>query len=388
MIRMWNWNFGGNGTDNNFQPQPYMFTGAGLFNVKLIGIDKNGCKDSLVKAVTVKPSPFLRAIPGLDTLCAGQTATLIAFHNDKIMWSPANLVSCNNCDTVIANPTVTTNFYVTATNNLNCTSTDTVLIKVYTPFTATPLFSDLYICPNDSVQLNIDPANKQILWSPSTKLSFANRYGPMASPDQTTVFTAILKDSIGCFKDSADIVVHVKRPASVDAGPDKTYPYNSNYSFVPVYSDNVRQYAWTPSNYLSCNNCAIPNGVAAVTTKYVVQVVSDSGCIAKDTVNIFVECDNANILMPNAFTPNNDGLNDFYFPLTHGIKTILLFSIYNRNGKLIYEAKNFPPNNRSFGWDGRLKDADQSTSVFVYYVEALCDVGEKICSKGSVVLIR
>ncbi|HEY8690240.1 MAG TPA: gliding motility-associated C-terminal domain-containing protein [Chitinophagaceae bacterium] len=359
-----------------------------MFNVKLIGVDKNGCKDSIVKTVTVKESPFLRVIPGLDTLCAGQTATLIAFHNDKIIWAPANLVSCNNCDTVIANPTVTTKFYVTATNNLNCSSTDSVSIKVYTPFNATPEFSDLYICPNDSIQLNIEPANKEIFWTPSTKLSSANNYEPMASPDQTTTYTAKLKDSIGCFKDSADIVVHIKRPATVDAGPDKTYPYNSNFSFAPIYSDNVRQYTWTPSNYLSCNNCAIPNGIAALTTKYVVQVVSDSGCIAKDTVNIFVECDNANILMPNAFTPNSDGLNDFYFPLTRGIKTILRFSIYNRNGKLVYEAKNFPPNNRSFGWDGRLKDADQSTSVFVYYVEALCDVGEKLCSKGSVVLIR
>jgi gliding motility-associated-like protein len=388
IIRMWSWNFGGNGSDNNFQPQPYNFTSSGFFNVKLIGIDKNGCKDSLTKNVTVKESPFLRAIPAFDTLCAGQTATLIAFHNDKIMWSPANLVSCNNCDTVIANPSVTTKFYVTATNNLNCSSTDSVIIKVYTPFTATPEFRDLYICPNDSVELNIEPANKEIFWTPSTKLSFANRYAPIASPDQTTTYSAILKDSIGCFKDSADIVVHVKRAATVNAGPDNTYPYNSNFSFAPVYSDNVTQYEWTPSNYLSCNNCAVPNGVAAITTKYIVQVVSDSGCVAKDTVNIFVECDNANILMPNAFTPNSDGLNDFYFPLTRGIKTILRFSIYNRNGKLVYEAKNFPPNNRSFGWDGRLKDADQSTSVFVYYIEALCDVGEKIYRKGSVVLVR
>ncbi|HEY8690085.1 MAG TPA: PKD domain-containing protein, partial [Chitinophagaceae bacterium] len=141
LIRMWSWNFGGNGSDNNFQPQPYTFTCAGLFNVKLIGVDKNGCKDSIVKTITVKESPFLRVIPKLDTLCAGQTATLIAFHNDKIIWAPANLVSCNNCDTVIANPTVTTKFYVTATNNLNCSSTDSVSIKVYTPFNAAPEFS-------------------------------------------------------------------------------------------------------------------------------------------------------------------------------------------------------------------------------------------------------
>ena len=389
IIRMWNWNFGSPGAnDNNYQPQPYKFNNAGQYNIKLIGIDKNGCKDSIVKTVTVKASPFLEVVPAFDTLCSGQTTKLIAFRNDPITWSPANLVSCQNCDTVIASPSVTTTFYATATNNLNCSSTDSVVIKVYTPFTASPTPADLYICPDESIQLDILPSNKKILWSPATKLSTQNNYSPMASPDQTTTYTASLTDSAGCFTSNADIVVHVKRAPIVNAGPDKVYPYNFNFTFTPTYSNNISLYTWTPSNFLSCNNCAIPDGVARVTTKYLIQVVSDSGCITKDSVKIFVECNNANILMPNAFTPNSDGHNDYYFPLTRGIKTILRFSIYNRNGKLVYEAKNFPPNNKSFGWDGKLKDMDQSTSVFVYYIEALCDVGEKLNAKGSVVLIR
>jgi gliding motility-associated-like protein len=92
--------------------------------------------------------------------------------------------------------------------------------------------------------------------------------------------------------------------------------------------------------------------------------------------------------MPTAFTPNNDNLNDYYYPLTRGIKTIVRFSIYDRFGKLVYEARNFPPNDKSFGWNGKINTMDQSTSVFVYYIEALCDVGEKLYKKGSVVLIR
>ncbi len=389
IIRLWNWNFGSPGAnDVNYQPQPYKFNSAGQYNVKLIGIDKNGCKDSIVKIVTVKPSPFLLVVPGFDTLCLGQTAKLIAFHNDPITWSPATLVSCNDCDTVIANPTSTTIFYVTATNNLSCSSTDSVSVKVYHPFTATAAPADAYICPNESVQLNVLPLNKKILWSPAAQLSSQNNYDPTASPFQTTTYTATLTDSAGCFTSKADIVVHVKRAPTVDAGPDKTYPYNSNYTLTPIYSNNISFYNWTPANFLSCSNCAFPDGVATLTTKYLIQVVSDSGCIAKDSVKIFVDCKNANILMPNAFTPNSDGRNDYYFPLTRGIKTILKFFIYNRDGKLVYQANNFPPNNKSFGWDGKLKGIDQSTSVFVYYVEALCDVGEKLSAKGSVVLIR
>ena len=92
--------------------------------------------------------------------------------------------------------------------------------------------------------------------------------------------------------------------------------------------------------------------------------------------------------MPTAFTPNSDGLNDYYYPLTRGIKTIVRFSIYNRFGQLVYEAKNFAPNNMAYGWNGRLKSWDQSSSVFVYYIEAICDVGDTVYKKGSFVLLK
>ncbi len=62
--------------------------------------------------------------------------------------------------------------------------------------------------------------------------------------------------------------------------------------------------------------------------------------------------------------------------------------MYNRFGKLVYEATNFPPNNQAYGWNGQLNGAGQKSDVFVYYLEALCDSGEKLLKKGSVVLIR
>jgi gliding motility-associated-like protein len=117
-------------------------------------------------------------------------------------------------------------------------------------------------------------------------------------------------------------------------------------------------------------------------------VVSDSGCVAEDSITIFVQCKESYILMPTAFSPNNDGLNDYYYPITRGIKTILKFSIYNRLGQLVFEGRNFSPNEKSLGWNGQLKSKDQASSVFVYYIEALCDQGETVYKKGSFVLLR
>ncbi|MEO8413131.1 MAG: PKD domain-containing protein [Ginsengibacter sp.] len=388
-VSLWYWNFGVNNVnDTIYQPQPYIYNNPGTYKVKLTGVDINGCKDSLVKNIAINPLPFLYVIPATDTLCFGKADSLIAFHSDSIMWSPSNSLTCAACDTVLANPSATTQYTITATSKFGCTMSDSIFVKVFPPFVAVPLTNDPYICMNDTVQLNVNPPGKIILWSPAAGLSNANNYGPIASPAQTTMYTATLMDSVGCFTSTADITVHVKSLPTVDAGPDKTYPYNTSFSINPMYSANIASYNWTPPNILSCNTCPDPNGIANNSNTFFIEVTSDSGCVAKDAITIYIECKDANILMPTAFTPNSDGLNDYFYPLTRGIKSITKFSIYNRFGKLVYEAKNFPPNDQTLGWNGKVNSADQSTSVFVYYIEAICDLGQKLFKKGSVVLIR
>ncbi|MEO6637084.1 MAG: gliding motility-associated C-terminal domain-containing protein [Ginsengibacter sp.] len=89
--------------------------------------------------------------------------------------------------------------------------------------------------------------------------------------------------------------------------------------------------------------------------------------------------------MPNAFTPN---LNDVFYPIARGIETIANFSIFDRGGHLVFQNKNFTPNDRTFSWDGSFKGAKYSTAVFVYVLEAFCDSGEKLSKRGTVALIR
>lgn len=387
-INSWVWNFETGSIKTDQQPQSYLYKDDGVKEVKLLGRDINGCTDSLRKNVTVKVSPFIRAIPGIDTLCAGESIKLIAFNNDPVVWSPADLVSCVTCDTVMAKPSVSTKFYVTATNELNCSSTDSISVKVYEPFVAVPPTSELAICSTQTIRLSMGPSDKKIAWTPSFQMPNSNIYEPAVSPSSSTIYTATLSDSAGCFTSKADVSVIVKTLPVVNAGPDKTYPYNSNFKLSPTYSNNVLQYAWSPGANFGCSNCPEPEAISRVSTKYTIQVTSDSGCVARDTINIFVACNDANILLPNAFTPNSDHLNDYFYPTTRGIKSISRFSVYNRYGKLIFDAKNIPPNHRHLGWDGKTQNADQSTSVYVYVVEAICDVGEKIYAKGSVVLIR
>lgn len=388
-IVSWYWNFGAGTTSYDvYQPEPFSYNKYGKYDVKLIATDINGCIDSLTKPLTINPLPFVQTIPTLDTLCAGTPDTLIAFHNNSLTWTSASDLSCETCDTVLANPSVSTKFYAIATNRYGCTYRDSVMVMVYSPFVARTPDPNLYVCQTDTVVLKMEPPMKQIVWSPSEGLSNPSDYDPVVLPLTNVTYTATLTDSVGCFTSSADINVRVKSLPSVKAGADTSYPFNEPFSIHPTYSSNISSYNWTPSSLLSCTSCAFPNGTASESETYHIKVVSDSGCVAEDSITIFVQCKESYILMPTAFTPNNDGLNDYYYPITRGIKTILKFSIYNRLGQLVFEGSNFSPNEKSLGWNGQLKSKGQPGSVFVYYIEALCDQGETVYKKGSFVLLR
>ncbi|MEO5890859.1 MAG: PKD domain-containing protein [Ferruginibacter sp.] len=388
-IPYWSWDFGNATYDTAFQPAPFQYTVDGTYAIQLIAVDKNGCTDTLSKNVTVNPAPFLDISPAAATVCPGESVILIAFHNNNLLWSPSATLSCATCDTTIAKPPVSTKYYGTAKNSFNCSVRDSVFVEVKTPYTTTILPTGIYICQGESTTVEVNPKGKKILWSPAAGLSDATSYNPVISPTQSTVYTATLSDSAGCANSSsATLNVQVKSLPVVDAGPDKFYSKGESYSFTPVYSNNVRSYLWTPSDLLNCNSCPIPSGVATYNQKYILQVTSDSGCVAKDSVTISVDCRSSRIFMPAAFTPNNDNLNDYFYPMTIGIKNIARFAIYNRQGYIIYQATNFSPNDKGFGWNGKFKGINQSMGTYIYVIESICETGEKIFRRGSFMLVR
>lgn len=388
-VKLWYWNYGIVSTnDTIYQPPAINYAGAGTYTVKLVAKDKAGCIDSLSKQVVVKAIPFLRVFPRNVTLCLGQSDTLFAYHSDTLSWSPAATLSCASCDTVIANPTITTLYFARANNSLNCPVSDSTLVTVFQPFTASPVTNPVYVCLNDSVQINALPGGNVIAWSPTTNISNANVYNPFVSPPLNTTYSATISDSAGCFSDTAFVDVIVKSLPFVNAGADQILPYSTLFTINPLYGNNIVSYEWFPGDSLNCSICPITSGIALRSQQFTIKVTSDSGCVAKDDINIFIECKNANLLMPSAFTPNNDGKNDLYYPLTRGIKMVKKFTVFNRYGQAVFEKTNFLPNNRALGWDGKYNGIDQNADTFVYMLETVCELGEVISRKGSFLLLR
>jgi len=372
----------------SYQPPSYKFTNVGNHKIILYASDINGCQDSLMKPVVVNPIPFLRVIPERDTICAEQPDTLIAFHNAPIVWSSPQPLNCNTCDTLVMAHDGDTYFAVEARTLAGCYSRDTINLRVYPRFNAVAVNPLSLICQGDTVSLRVAPEEMNVAWFPSIGLSNISGYNPVASPLQTTTYKAVLTDSAGCFSDSAFFDVRVKSAPIVDAGPDKTVPYYSNFTLQPTYGSNITQYLWSPPGDLNCIFCPVPTGQALKSYAYSIQVTSDSGCVAADTVNVFIECNDGGLLLPNAFTPNQDNLNEVFYPIGRGISLIKSFTIYNRYGQVVFSKKDFPPNDKSIGWDGRIKGEPANNGVYVYQIEAVCDLGQNIFKKGIVTLIR
>src|SRR5690606_750797 len=144
-------------------------------------------------------------------------------------------------------------------------------------------------------------------------------------------------------------------------------------------------YNWQPPTFL--NNSAIANPVStpAQDIQYVLTITDQYGCTNRDTSVIHVLiyiCDEPEIYIPNAFSPNDDNNNDVVYVYGDQIKE-LLFRIYDRWGEKVFETTK-----PGEGWDGTYKGKKVMPGVFVYYVEATCYNDEKFFKKGNITVIH
>lgn len=388
-ITSYQWNFGDSSFSNQQNPTPHLYNLDDSFYVIQTVADANGCAQSDTQQVIIRPLPIVVAFPANDTLCLNDSLELRVYSADSIFWRPHPDINCtSNCDTVVVVPTQPTQYIVGTQSAFGCRNFDTINVQVYRPFNLAVSPADTIICPGQPVPLSLN-ALGNISWQPATYLSSTNIPNPIATPADNITYTAIVQDLFGCFSDTAQANIQIHSLPTVDAGPDLELPYNSSFTLHPQYSSGINNYTWSPPGNLSCINCPNPSGLAIDKILYTIDVSDVNGCKASDSLWVSITCEKSSIYVPNAFTPNNDGLNDYFYPITFGYSNIKSFSVFNRFGNRVFFRKNFAPNSNTLGWDGTFKNNKYlSTQSFVWIVEAVCFSGEIITKKGMVTLIR
>lgn len=152
---------------------------------------------------------------------------------------------------------------------------------------------------------------------------------------------------------------------------------------VVLTATNASWYVWySNTGNLSCNYCTSTSIKPLENTLVTLEGYNSMGCKATYTLNIIVIADCGEMFVPNAFSPNDDKVNDILYVRGKCLET-LKFQIFNRWGQLVFETTD-----QNQGWDGTFNGELMNTGVFVYRLEGKGYDGKGYSFKGNVTLIR
>lgn len=341
--------------------------------------ESRGCNN--VDSVTVHVvNEVALSMPRDTTICLTDSIVLRP-RSDGLHyeWDTSPTISDRNSKTPIVSPTENTIYRLTASIG-NCSTTGNVRVNTV-PYPAARATEDTALCIGNTIQLEAS-GGSIYEWQPAIFLNESKTARPVSSPTRSIQYIVKVNDVLGCPKPSFDTVnLNVVTPY-VDAGPRDTAIVIDEPLQLSA-TGNGENFLWTPSTGLS--NPEISNPIALLTNdqQYVVRLITEGSCIATDTIMVKVYDLKPGFYIPNAFTPNRDGLNDQIRPIAFGLRSLKYFRIYNRLGQLVFHTTDF-----NEGWDGTFQGAPQAPAVFAWTAEAVDYTGKIIQEKGSITLIR
>lgn len=278
-------------------------------------------------------------------------------------------------------------YHVTLYVNKGTTCADSImrLVKIY-PRLAADFSAPSLVCPGDSVQF----VNQTSSTYPISDWQWNfDDFKPIdTNKNPTHLFSygglynvgLIVHNVVGCvdtvFK---KIIVDPYRPY---LGMDTTIVKGERIYFKG-FPGNA--YNWTPTKYLSDPTISNPIGYFTDTGTFVYIVSAGSpqtNCFGSDTIVIRV-IDNGYCVLPNAFTPNGDGINDKFHPMLVGFQKLRYFRVFNRYGEQMFSTDNIAD-----GWDGTFNGKPQLMGVYYWMLGVTDRFGKDIDQKGDVTLIR
>jgi gliding motility-associated-like protein len=360
---------------------------------------KNGdCTATFDITVTPLLQASVNVKGGNDTLlCAIQPITLSAVANtNDITWSfnpEFSPVLWNGPNCTFTPPSNQFTMFVRAGTG-QCAALDSIVVTL-APLEVQVGAYNQQICRGKTTQLKIVNGNpNQVLtynWSPQVE-SVAN---PFVNPQNTTNYQVTVTNEAGC-STTLDLPVNVL-DLDVSAGVIGTDTIALNASAEVLATANSSSggitYQWIPAADFTNPNNAQTTVFPPLPSKgdsVVYTVIATTQGLCPDTAQVviylrFDVCEEPFILVPDAFTPNNDGFNDFFMVrYNEDALTELNFIVWNRWGEIVYETtdENAP------GWDGRFKGKEPTPDAFAWYLEYRCGNGTLYKKKGNVTLLK
>ncbi len=383
------WTFGDNGIDTATNPT-HIYTLQDTFKVGLIATSPHGCVDSTSQDLILEHPLKAAFTVDKDSICQGNTVTFTDKStfttqkgNPSYYWNFGD----GSTDTVASPTHIYTKageFRVTMgiRNFIPCSDTTYALIHVDTVTFISVTQSDSVLCQGNAVTFHgvySTLGNTGTVWNFGDGTIINNEnditHAFAAAGNYTITFTANYRI---CPDTTFPKYVTVYNYPTLNLGPDTSLcPGNPGIpinDFINAGNPKA-SWLWSTGDTTSGINVSQP-GIYYTT-------VNVNGCTTSDSVWIKNDC---YVNIPNVFSPNNDGVNDYFFPRQLLSNSITKFemTIYNRWGQEIFYTQSI--NGR--GWDGKLSGNDQPTGVYIYIINATLADGTTEHHQGNVTLLR
>lgn len=362
-------------------PPPPPLTGATIA-VKLEPYDGYGCPKTLF--AILESNLKVTANAGTDTFACNNAPALLGTIPKpglSYQWSPVTGLNDPFIANPLASPGATTTYVLTTSNSGGgCAVKDTVIVKSFIMDTTLQLIGKAAFCLDygESATLVIKP-EKSIQW-------FKDGV-PVVGATQTSYrvresgnYYALLENVVGCQLASREETILVD---TLQKGI--TYPVKYAVLNLPLglQARPIGQTVlWKPLKNLDSTSSFTPVFRGATEQLYTIDIQTAGGCLTVDT-QLVRTVSSVEIYVPNAFTPNHDGINDFLRPLLRGVEEVHYFRVYNRSGQLLFQTQSAEP-----GWDGTFKGQPQLTQAVVWVLSCVGLDNVEYAQKGTCVLLR
>ena len=261
-------------------------------------------------------------------------------------WSPASITT-----SVLG----TTTYTFTPSSAGNCATPVSLNITITTSITPTfPTITDSF-CLNASAPVlptkSVEGVNGT--WSPAS----------ISTVDVgSTLYT--FTPAAGECGTSSQITIVVNPLPTLTMGPDLTIAPGASTTLNVSVTGNIISYQWMPTIGLNDSTIEDPIANPSSTTVYTLNITDDNKCKASGSITITVSGGTSKILVPNAFSPNGDGINDTWVITNLSAFPGATVDVYNRYGQLVFHSEN---NNKN--WDGTLNGSALPMATYYYIID-------------------
>lgn len=261
-----------------------------------------------------------------------------------------------------------------------CRDTSYAYFRIHnTPEIRVP--NDTLVCKGKTIQLSAD-GGERYEWHPTSIFTHPNEQSTSLLVKQN--YSVLVKAINGSdCTDSAWVNLQIQEPVNLLDITSDTLIFLEQAIQLEAIFDTRAIVNWSPNYNIDCQNCLSPWVHPETTTRYFINYSDTLRCFESDSSVLVSVTNENNISIPNAFTPNVDGLNDVFKPAYFGVKKLNYFRVYNRWGDLVFET-----NDLNEGWDGTYNGRMAShNSVFVYQLSVVLFGGEEKSFMGKIVLV-